>query len=54
MIDMTFLEIVIRQFMYIHLAIIGSAIGVDTEKGYERVSRLTSKFILYNELERKE
>ena len=54
MIDMTFLEIVFGQIMYIRLAIIGSPIGVDTEKGYERFSRLTSKFILYKELQRKE
>ena len=39
--EVTFIETVIGQFLYTHLAIIGSRTGVETDKGYERVTGVT-------------
>ena len=39
--EVTFCETMTGQFLYTHLAITGSATGVDTKKGSKRVSGLT-------------
>ena len=39
--EVTFWETVTGEFLYTHLAITGSPTGVETKKGFERVSGLT-------------
>ena len=44
-VEVTFWDTMIGQFLYMHLAIIGSPTGVETEKGSWRVSGLTLNWI---------